>query len=157
MALKPPGHPGARSAGGAVKYLEEQKIPYEKIDLSQDMGTMESRVSAYLRKHPDCNLVMSQGGNGPFGTAKEWRPPKKPGELINVGYDITPQNAEELKKGFVTLLNDQQPYLQGYLPVVQLYMMKMYALSGWDVNTGLGYVDKNNIDKVFDLVQKRVR
>ncbi|MGA2766344.1 MAG: substrate-binding domain-containing protein [Spirochaetia bacterium] len=145
-------------AGGAVKYLEEQKIPYEKIDLTQDMGTMESRVSAYLRKHPDCNLVMSQGGNGPFGTAKGIESAgKKPGEVINVGYDITPQNADELKKGFVTLLNDQQPYLQGYLPVVQLYMMKMYALSGWDVNTGLGYVDKNNIDKVFDLVQKRVR
>ena len=119
---------------------------------------MDSRVSAYLRKHPDCNLVMSQGGNGPFGTAKGIESAgKKVGDVINVGYDITPQNAGELKKGYVTLLNDQQPYLQGYLPVVQLYMMKMYALSGWDVNTGLGYVDKNNIDKVFDLVQKRVR
>jgi simple sugar transport system substrate-binding protein len=122
------------------------------------MATMESRVSAYLRKHPDCNLVMSQGGNGPFGTAKGIEAAgKKVGDVINVGYDITPQNAGELKKGFVTLLNDQQPYLQGYLPVVQLFMMKMYALSGWDVNTGLGYVDKNNIDQVFDLVQKRVR
>ena len=112
-------------AAGAVKYLEEQKIPFEKMDLSQDMSTMESRVSAYLRKHPECNLVMSQGGNGPFGTAKGIEAAeKKPGEVINVGYDITPQNADELKKGFVTLLNDQQPYLQGYLPVVQLYMMK---------------------------------
>jgi simple sugar transport system substrate-binding protein len=159
VGLESPGQSWCEErAGGAVKYLEEQKIPYEKIDLSQDMATMESRVSAYLRKHPDCNLVMSQGGNGPFGTSKGVQAAgKKPGEVIVVGYDITPQNAGELKKGYVTLLNDQQPYLQGYLPVVQLFMMKNYALSGWDVNTGLGYVDKNNIDQVFDMVQKRVR
>jgi simple sugar transport system substrate-binding protein len=159
VGLESPGQSWCEErAGGAIKYLEEQKIPYEKIDLSQDMATMESRVSAYLRKNPDCNLVMSQGGNGPFGTSKGVQAAgKKPGDVIVVGYDITPQNAGELKKGYVTFLNDQQPYLQGYLPVLQLYMMKMYALSGWDVNTGLGYVDKNNIDQVFDLVQKRVR
>jgi simple sugar transport system substrate-binding protein len=159
VGLESPGQSWCEErAGGAIKYLEEQNIPYEKMDLTQDMATMESRVSAYLRTNPDCNLVMSQGGNGPFGTSKGVQAAgKKPGEVIVVGYDITPQNAAELKKGYVTYLNDQQPYLQGYLPVVQLFMMKKYALSGWDVNTGLGGVDKNNIDQVYDLVQKRVR
>ncbi len=159
VGLESPGQSWCEErAGGAVKYLEEQNIPYEKMDLSQDMSTMESRVSAYLRRNPDTNLVMSQGGNGPFGTSKGVRAAgKKPGEVIVVGYDITPQNAGELRAGYVTLLNDQQPYLQGYLPVLQLFLMREYALSAWDVNTGLGYVDKNNIDKVFDLVQKRVR
>jgi len=159
VGLESPGQSWCEErAGGAIKYLTEQKIPFEKMDLSQDMAQMESRVSAYLRKNPDCNLVMSQGGNGPFGTSKGVQAAgKKPGDVILVGYDITPQNAGELRKGYVTFLNDQQPYLQGYLPVVQLYMMKQYALSGWDVNTGLGYVDKKNIEQVFDLVQKRVR
>ena len=54
-------------------------------------------------------------------------------------------------------VNDQQPYLQGYLPVIQLYMIKEFAMSTWDVNTGLGYVDKNTIDKVGARAQKRVR
>jgi len=145
-------------AGGTIKYLEEKGIPYQKFDLSQDMATMQSRVSAFLKKYPETNLVMSQGGNGPSGTAKGVQAAgKKPGEVIVVGYDITPQNAEEVKKGYVTFVNDQQPYLQGYLPVIQLYMIKEYAMSIWGVNTGLGYVDKNTIEKVGALAQKRVR
>ncbi len=145
-------------AGGTVKYLEERHIPYQKLDLSQDMATMQSRVAAFLKKNPDTNLVMSQGGNGPSGTAYGVEAAgKKPGEVIVVGYDVTPQTAQEIKKGYVTFVNDQQPYLQGYLPVIQLYMIKEFAMSTWDVNTGLGYVDKNNIDKVWGLVQKRLR
>jgi simple sugar transport system substrate-binding protein len=159
VGVESPGASWAEErSGGAIKFLEEKKIPYQKVDISQDMATMQSRVSAFLKKYPETNLVMSQGGNGPSGTAKGVQAAgKKPGELIVVGYDITPQNAEEIKKGYVTFVNDQQPYLQGYLPVVQLYMIKEFAMSTWDVNTGLGYVDKNTIEKVGALAQKRVR
>jgi simple sugar transport system substrate-binding protein len=159
VGVESPGASWAEErAGGAIKFLEEKKIPYQKLDISQDMSTMQSRVAAFLKRNPDTNLVISQGGNGPSGTAKGVQiAGKKPGEVIVIGYDVTPQTAEEIKKGFVTFVNDQQPYLQGYLPVVQLYMIKEYAMSTWDVNTGLGYVDKNTIEKVGALAQKRVR
>ena len=159
VGVESPGASWAEErSGGAIKYLEEKKIPYQKLDLSQDMATMQSRVAAFLKKYPETNLVMSQGGNGPSGTAYGIEAAgKKPGEVICVGYDVTPQTAVEIKKGYVTFVNDQQPYLQGYLPVIQLYMIKEFAMSTWDVNTGLGYVDKNTIDKVGALAQKRVR
>jgi simple sugar transport system substrate-binding protein len=159
VGVESPGASWAEErSGGAIKYLEEKKIPYQKLDLSQDMAQMQSRVAAFLKKNPETNLVMSQGGNGPSGTAYGIEAAgKKPGEVICVGYDVTPQTAVEMKKGYVTFVNDQQPYLQGYLPVVQLYMIKEFAMSTWDVNTGLGYVDKNTIDKVGALAEKRVR
>ena len=42
---------------------------------------------------------------------------------------------------------DQQPYLQGFLPILQLYMYKAsQSLSGIaDVNTGLKFLDKTTV------------
>ena len=145
-------------AGGAIKYFEEKEIPYEKLDGGGTLELMESRMAAYLLKNPDTNLVMYQGGGGPPAMALALRAAgRKPGEVIVAGYDVVPQTAQEIKKGYVTVVNDQQPYLQGYLPVIQLFLRLEYALSGWSVDTGLGYVDKNNIEKVQALIEKRVR
>jgi simple sugar transport system substrate-binding protein len=145
-------------ARGTIKYLEEKGIPFEKLDISSASYTMGARVAEYLEKNPATNLVISQGGAGPWGTAAGVRSAgKKPGEVIVAGYDIMPPTVQEIKGGYVTFVIDQHPYLQGYLPVVQLYLIKEFAMRTWSVDTGTGYVDKNNVDQVNALVMQRVR
>ena len=36
---------------------------------------------------------------------------------------------------------DQQPYLQGYLPILNICLTKKYGFSGLDVNTAGAFVD----------------
>ena len=43
---------------------------------------------------------------------------KKPGEIINIGFDTSPQIVEAFKSGWVQLTSDQQPFLQGYMPIL---------------------------------------
>ena len=45
---------------------------------------------------------------------------------------------------------DQQPYLQGFLPILELYMYKVsQSLTGIaDVNTGLKFLDKTTVAPV---------
>ena len=40
---------------------------------------------------------------------------------------------------------DQQPWLQGYLPILQLCLTKTYGFSGLHIDTGGGFADKGNI------------
>ena len=82
---------------------------------------------------------------------------EKPGEVIVVGYDVTPQTAEEIKKGYVSFVNDQQPYLQGYYTVVQLAMMKYGKFAAFGIDTGRGIVNASNVDEVLELVKERIR
>jgi len=145
-------------AGGQIKFLEEHGAKYEKVDVGTEMATIQSRILAYLKRNPDTNVIFTQGAFGPAPSAKAARAAGyKPGEIVIAGYDVLPETASEIKKGYVTFVIDQQPYLQGYLPVVQLYLIKKYGFSTWDVDTGLGIVDKSNVDLVGELAKKRIR
>ena len=145
-------------AGGQIKFLKEHGAKFEKLDVGTEMATIQSRILAYLKRHPDTNAIFTQGAFGPAPSAKAARAAGyKPGQIIIAGYDVLPETASEIKKGYVTFVIDQQPYLQGYLPVVQLYLRKKYGFSSWDVDTGLGIVDKSNVDLIAKLAKKRIR
>jgi simple sugar transport system substrate-binding protein len=63
------------------------------------------------------------------------------------GYDLTPITQQLLAAGEIDFTIDQQPYLQGFLPVLELYL---YTVSGTlsgiaDVNTGLKFLDKTSV------------
>jgi simple sugar transport system substrate-binding protein len=64
------------------------------------------------------------------------------------GFDLLPKTLQEIKSGNLDFTIDQQPYLQGFLPVVQLFL---YKLSGGlsqpvETDTGLLFVTKDNVN-----------
>jgi simple sugar transport system substrate-binding protein len=63
------------------------------------------------------------------------------------GYDLTPITEQLLAAGDIQFTIDQQPYLQGFLPILQLYMYNAsQGLSGIaDVDTGLKFLDKTTV------------
>jgi simple sugar transport system substrate-binding protein len=63
------------------------------------------------------------------------------------GYDLLEPTIQLLEAGQIDFTIDQQPYLQGFLPVLQLFMYKAsQTLTGVsDVNTGLKFLDKETI------------
>ena len=46
----------------------------------------------------------------------------KPKGWVGGGYDLTPITEQLLAAGYIEFTIDQQPYLQGFLPILQLYM-----------------------------------
>jgi simple sugar transport system substrate-binding protein len=63
------------------------------------------------------------------------------------GYDLTPVTEQLLAKGFIQFTIDQQPYLQGFFPILELYLYNAsQGLTGpADVNTGLKFLDKTTV------------
>ena len=69
------------------------------------------------------------------------------GKVASGGFDLTPQTLSAIKAGSLGFTIDQQPYLQGFLPALYLYL---WNLSGGLVNppvtnTGLTFVSKSNV------------
>jgi simple sugar transport system substrate-binding protein len=69
------------------------------------------------------------------------------GKIPAGGFDLTPTTLSSIKSGAIEFTIDQQPYLQGFLPVLYLYM---YKLSGGlvappDTDTGLTFVTKSTV------------
>jgi simple sugar transport system substrate-binding protein len=63
------------------------------------------------------------------------------------GYDLTPITEQLLAAQQIEFTIDQQPYLQGFLPIFELYMYKAsQGLSGIaDVDTGLKFLDSTTV------------
>ena len=63
------------------------------------------------------------------------------------GYDLTPVTEQLLAAGQIDFTIDQQPYLQGFFPILELYMYNItQRLTGVaDINTGLKFLDKTSI------------
>ena len=63
------------------------------------------------------------------------------------GYDLTPVTQNLLAADQIDFTIDQQPYLQGFFPIMELYLAKASGtLSGVaDVNTGLKFLDKTTV------------
>jgi simple sugar transport system substrate-binding protein len=64
------------------------------------------------------------------------------GKVKSGGYDLTVPTPTLLQEGFLDVTIDQQPYLQGFLPVLEMFLYHASdKLSGIaDVNTGLKFV-----------------
>ncbi len=68
--------------------------------------------------------------------------------VVAGGFDLNPSTLQSIKAGNLDFTIDQQPYLQGFLPVFALWL---YKLSGGlvapsETNTGLLFVTKDNVD-----------
>jgi simple sugar transport system substrate-binding protein len=66
---------------------------------------------------------------------------------VGGGYDLTPITEQLLAAGYIEFTIDQQPYLQGFLPILQLYMYNAsQGLSGIaETDTGLKFLDKTTV------------
>ena len=77
-------------------------------------------------------------------------------QVVSGGFDLTPQTLASIKGGSLGFTIDQQPYLQGFLPVLALYM---FNLSGGlvhppETNTGLTFVTKSNVGPYLNTTSR---
>jgi simple sugar transport system substrate-binding protein len=66
---------------------------------------------------------------------------------VGGGYDLTPITEQLLAAGYIEFTIDQQPYLQGFLPIIELYLLKASQMltGAADVDTGLKFLDKTTV------------
>ncbi|MGA1556496.1 MAG: substrate-binding domain-containing protein [Ilumatobacteraceae bacterium] len=71
------------------------------------------------------------------------------------GFDMTPELLAAIDAGDITFTVDQQQFLQGYLPIILLYLNVTNANQaggGQPVLSGPGFVDQSNAAQVAELV-----
>ena len=80
-----------------------------------------------------------------------------PNDLLQIGFDTSPQIMSAFEKGYVHLTSDQQPFLQGYLPVLSLCQTAVLGTGAIMQDTGAGFVDTNNYKAVKALADAGLR
>ena len=123
-----------------------------------DPNIMIPVITAALAAHPKVKLIAYPGGQQ-LGNVPTFMKAahKKPGEVLAIGFDTSPQIIEGFKDGWVQLTADQQPFLQGYMPILSLCQQVVYGLAPLNVDTGAGFVTPENYEAVAKLAQENLR
>lgn len=150
-------------AQGITNFLDEyiaanpdREITYEKIDSGLDLSVTGQRVAAYVQTKP--TTAYFDVGYWAAGAAVSLRDlGKQPGEVLLACFDLVPVVMDEMKSGYIQLTIDQQPFLQGYVPIHQLHNLNRYRLGAYDANTGKALVTPDQVDALIELSQQGVR
>ena len=126
-----------------------KNINFQDVASGAELPKELSTIDAYSQGHPNLKgmFAVDAGSTESIGKVVAKYNLKQKG-LVAGGFDLNPSTLQSIKAGHLDFTIDQQPYLQGFLPVLQLYM---YKLSGGlvapsDTNTGLLFVTKENVD-----------
>jgi simple sugar transport system substrate-binding protein len=135
-------------------------VIYQEIDAATNANASAGVpvFTGILSSNPDIKLMVTDHGNL-TGTVQSFLEAagKKPGEVYAAGFDISGNAISAIQANWLQLVIDQQQYLQGYFGVLQICLTKNYAFGGLQIDTGAGFVSKDNIDVLAPLVQKQIR
>lgn len=147
---------------GTIQAFEDHGMEVVKLQAPQELGTDPNTgipvITAAITANPDVKLIAYPGGQ-PLGNAKTYMEAagKAAGDIINIGFDTSPQIVEAFNGGWVHLTSDQQPFLQGYMPVLSICQQVVYGLGAINVDTGAGFVTPENYQAVATLANEGLR
>lgn len=128
------------------------------MDLDADQTAQEAAINAALSADPDFDGFM---GVGPVITMSGLRAADSLGRELTIGgFDVTPELLDAIEGGQILFTVDQQQYLQGYLPVILMYLEvtnSNTAGGGLPILTGPGFITADNATSVKSLVEAGTR
>jgi simple sugar transport system substrate-binding protein len=147
---------------GALYPLQKKELIIDYLEITnesnKDASKMTEEVKGYLRSHPDVRIIIfDHGGITAMSQTYLKAAGKKPGEIFVAGFDLAPASVKAIESGFLGVVLDQQPFLQGYMPVLQIYLTKKYGFAGMHIDTGAALIDKTNISAIKHLAVKGLR
>lgn len=140
------------AAGLTVDYLEIDDAT------NGDPANGVSTFTGYASAHPDVKAIFIDHGNMTSTIPTYMKAANlEPDSLYAAGFDLSASTVQGVKDGYIDLVIDQQQYLQGFEAIEQLCLTHFYGFSGLFIDTGGGFVDKDNVDVIAKLVEQQIR
>ena len=133
---------------GAISALKGTSVKYKVVATGAALPQELSTIDAFWTGHTSYKGIFAVDGGS---TQAVFQTIQKHGlrakGIKGGGYDLTPITQQLLAAGQGDFTIDQQPYLQGFLPVIELYLYQASKhLSGIaDVDTGLKFLSKTTV------------
>jgi len=140
--------PRIDGAQAAIKQ-SGKAINFQAVATNADITKGQSIIDAYVQGHQNVAglLAVDAGSTQSVGVVVKKYGLRSKGLKVAGGFDLVPETLESVKAGDLDYTIDQQPYLQGFLPVIALYLYKLSGglISPAQTNTGLLFVTKDNV------------
>ncbi len=139
-----------------------KSITFTPVATNADVTKGLSIIDAYAQGHSNLSgmLAVDAGSTSAVGqTVKKYNMRSKNLKVAG-GFDLIPETLAGIQDGSLDYTIDQQPYLQGFLPIAALAQQARYGLflgKGEVVPTGPNFVTPANAASVLELSKRSIR
>jgi simple sugar transport system substrate-binding protein len=147
---------------GVIDALEEAGMEVDYLEIDSETNAEAAAgiptFTGYVSANPDVALVVTDHG-ALTSTLQAYLEAagKGPDDIYAAGFDLSPATVEAIRGGWTDLVIDQQQWLQGYLPILQICLTKKYQFSGLHIDTGSGFAHIDNVELLAELAEQQIR
>ncbi|MGX5720232.1 sugar ABC transporter substrate-binding protein [Shinella zoogloeoides] len=124
----------------------------QMIDSGIDPSEVQNKVKAYLTANKDTGAILTLGPNSAEPSIRAVKEMGLDGDIYFGTFDLSSEISAAIKDGTINFAIDQQPFLQGSIPIQVLTSYVRYGVAPANsIFTGPGFVTKDNIALVESL------
>ena len=137
---------------GALDAIRDSGKPIRPhvVPSGVDVGHERSKIEATYLANKGLRGLFAVDAGSTAGVAEVMRKYKLQKRGVRAGgYDLLPVTLRAIHGRHLDFAIDQQPYLQGFLPVLQMFLYRYsdHLVAPADTNTGLNFVTRANVDR----------
>ena len=142
---------------GLQGVLKQKKIRWTVIVTGNESVKGAELIAAKLKENPDIRIILDTGQSDTeaAGRAIEKYYPNK--GYWSAGFDLSQKTLSLIRQGHIRCTVDQQPYIQGFYPVIQLTLYLRYGIIPSDMDAGTAIINKSNVEQVIELTKQKYR
>jgi simple sugar transport system substrate-binding protein len=136
---------------GVEAAMNPAGIPTTVVNTSTTVSSGTSVLSSYLTTHKTVKAIMELGPTGAQQAVGALKADNLKGIPIG-GFDLSSTVLSYIKRGLVGFTLDQQPYLQGYYSVEELFLKSTVGAAPVTIYTGPAFLTPKNVKKLAKFV-----
>lgn len=137
--------------------LRSRGVRWTVLVTGNDSGAGAERIAAALRENPDVRIVLGTGQSDTEAAGRAIEAHFSEEGHWSAGFDLSPTILRLIRRGVIRCTIDQQPYVQGFYPVVQLTLYLRHGLRPSSVDAGAAIIDRSSVDRVLELTEEGYR
>ena len=144
-------------AAGIQEVLKREGIAAKVICATNEPKKAAELIAAELAADPAIRCVLGTGQTDTEAAGTVLVRDYAGKGYQSAGFDLSPEILRLVKAGVIQCTIDQQPYSQGYYPVVQLALYCRYGIKPSDIDAGAGIVAKDDVERIIGLTREHYR
>ncbi|MHB8861545.1 MAG: substrate-binding domain-containing protein, partial [Pirellulaceae bacterium] len=142
---------------GLQDALKEKNAQWSVCITGTDAVKGSGIIEQQLRKHPDIRVVLCTGQADTEAAGRAIERSFAGKGYWAAGFDLSPTTLRLIKANHIRCTVDQQPYIQGFYPVIQLTLYLRYGIMPANMDAGATLITPATVDQVLQLTEKMYR
>jgi len=142
---------------GLTGELKKKNITWKRVITGPDPVKAREAILQALKDSPDVKVILGTGQADTEGAGLALEKAYKGKGYWSAGFDLSLAILRLIQADFIRFTIDQQPYMQGFYPVVQLTLFCRYGIRPANIDAGAWVIAKEDAETAVELKRRNYR